>query len=131
MSNLTYPAHPHHTDFWLWEACYHDGTSLLEVTGDKLNHFHDIDHSQLKWFKMHPLLPHLPRFSVDLTGDKRLIMLRRRNQQMSLNGDELGPGASWTIIGWQETKNETNFKVYLYINENGSAFLTDEHDAIR
>lgn len=128
--SLTYPAHPQHPDFWYWEARYNDGSNLLEVEGEKLHHFSDINLDELNGFVLHPLLPHLPTYAVDLAGGKRLIWLRRRSQQLSLNGDELGPGPVWSVIGWQETKNDTNFKTYLFIREDGSAFLSDDHNAV-
>jgi hypothetical protein len=117
--------HPQHDDIFCWQVIYSDGSTLLEVEGDVLHHFSDIDLKRVAGFILLPLIEGISQHAVQLDGEKRLIFVRRRPISYNPNNGEVS-WTVWHIMGYQQTINGKNVKSLTYVAMNGDSFMSDD-----
>lgn len=122
--------HPLHDDVYLWCAVYRDGSVLLEVTGEELHHFREVDQDQLAAFILQPVITGISQHSVKLTAGDRLLFKRQRRVKLDLMDDgsiREGKRETWHILGYQKKDGTQSV---LYISATGDAVLADNDKEI-
>lgn len=110
---LTFPEN----EFWQWVEVYDD---KVIAQFDSIRHFSDIDQENLKRFIMVHKLSNIA-IDIPLTDGRRLIHFYRNYVKYDLVSveDKGHDHFRFPVVGYQITKNNTNFKVLLGLMPDG------------
>ena len=102
----------------LWKAIYSDNTELFSHNEDgSSNKYTNINRAKLIKFIFYKA--DKPVIILNLDSNKRLIFRRRVVKPFNK------PEESVYLIGWQETRNNTNFQSISFLFEDGHIEILD------
>lgn len=117
-------------DNWTWRVVYTDGGFLEEAGAAQGWASVEMDRvAEVSWMPTVPgLAPHTVR--IDAASGQRPILFRRRSLAVDPKTGAGAAGPTIHALGWQRTVEGRNVASYVFIREDGSTVLTDDHQAV-
>ena len=110
-------------EYWQWVEVYEDKVICQFDENGVSRHFHDIDQDNLvKFVMIHRDPEQVKPLTIPITNGRRLIHFYRGKKLMSIDGTEKRFFRA-PVVGYQETKNGTNFKVLMMLHDNGEVVV--------
>ncbi len=113
-------------EYWQWVEVYEDKAVCQFNENGVSRHFHDIDQDNLiKFVMIHRDPEQVKPLTIPMSDGRRLIHFYRGQKSISIGGTEKGFFRA-PVVGYQETKNETNFKVLMMLHDDGEVVVIDD-----